>query len=192
MDLWAIILLGLGVGALLLGRARRADSVRPVPPRAARPPTGPTRTSAPAASPAGLRRAGNVDPNAEATDPDLEPSAAPAAPEASPPPPSERRKHPRIRSDQTFEVIPFAGRPMMAQCCDISTGGMRFGVVGCTLRAGDLVRVTFNIGNETVGAIGSVLRIRELDPITSDVSLQFVRVDPWASQLLEQALAAED
>jgi hypothetical protein len=37
-----------------------------------------------------------------------------------------------------------------------------------------------------------VLRIRELDPITSDVSIQFVRVDPWAAQLLEQALAAED
>jgi hypothetical protein len=191
MDLWAIVLLVFGVGALLLGRARRADSVRPMPPPGARPPTGPTRTSARAASPAGSRKAGNVHSIAEAVDPDLEPSAAPAAPEA-PPPPSDRRKHPRIRSDQTFEVIPFAGRPMMAQCCDISTGGMRFGVVGCTLRAGDLVRVTFNIGNETVGAIGSVLRIRELDPITSEVSLQFVRVDPWASQLLEQALAAED
>jgi hypothetical protein len=133
-----------------------------------------------------------VHPIAEAPDRDLEPSAAPAAPEVPPPPPSDRRKHPRVRSDQTFEVIPFAGRAMMAQCCDISTGGMRFGVVGCTLRAGDLVRVTFNIGDETVAAIGSVLRIRELDPITSDVSIQFVRVDPWAAQLLEQALAAEE
>ena len=66
---------------------------------------------------------------------------------------------------------------------------MRFGIVGCTLRVGDLVRVTFNIGAETVDAIGSVLRIRELDPITSEVSLEFVRLDPWAAQLIEQALA---
>jgi hypothetical protein len=63
--------------------------------------------------------------------------------------------------------------------------------VGCTLRVGDLVRVTFNIGDETVAAIGSVLRVRELDPITSEVSLEFVRVDPWAAQLLEQALEAD-
>ena len=80
---------------------------------------------------------------------------------------------------------------MMAQSCDVSVGGMLFRVMGCTLRAGDLVRVTFNIGSETVAAVGSVLRIRELDPVTTEVSLQFVRLDPWAAQLLEQALAAE-
>jgi hypothetical protein len=79
----------------------------------------------------------------------------------------------------------------MAQCFDISAGGMRFGIVGCALRAGDLVRVTFNVGAETVGAIGSVLRVREMDPITTEVSIQFVRIDPWASELLAQALAAE-
>ena len=120
-----------------------------------------------------------------------------AAPTPSPPAgvpeqaPVERRKHPRIQSDQTFTITPFAGRAMMAQCSDMSAGGMRFAVVGCTLRAGDLVRVTFNIGAETVEAIGSVLRIAELDPITADVSLRFVRLDPWATELLEQALQAE-
>jgi hypothetical protein len=144
--------------------------------------------------------------------------AAPSAPAAAPPPPvqaivaqelagdaapvetgaaapdqtpAERRKHPRIQSDQTFTVTPFAGRAMMAQCSDVSEGGMRFGVVGSTLRAGDLVRVTFNIGAETVEAIGSVLRVQALDPITSDVSLEFVRVDPWAAELLTQALEAD-
>jgi hypothetical protein len=105
--------------------------------------------------------------------------------------PSERRKHPRIQSDQTFTITPFAGRAMMAQCSDVSEGGMRFGIVGSTLRAGDLVRVTFNIGAETVEAIGSVLRVQTLDPITSDVSLEFVRVDPWAAELLTQALEAD-
>jgi hypothetical protein len=122
-----------------------------------------------------------------------------AAPTPMPPPPAgipdpapvERRKHPRIQSDQTFTITPFAGRAMMAQCLDMSAGGMRFAVVGCTLRAGDLVRVTFNVGAETVEAIGSVLRTADLDPITTDVSLEFVRLDPWAAELLEQTLQAE-
>jgi len=168
----------IGVGALLLGVAGRRAAERPVP--------RPARSSARATEGSGAA--------AIAAAPEPRDLAVPAP---SPPPaiqdqaPVERRKHPRIRSDQTFTVTPFAGRAMMAQCCDMSAGGMRFGIVGCTLRAGDLVRVTFNIGAETVAAIGSVLRTQELDPITTEVSLEFVRVDPWAAQLLEQALQAE-
>jgi hypothetical protein len=184
MDLLLLLPLGLGFGALLLGVAarRRAE-------RSALPPVAPRALAVEAS-----RVPGIAEPVACEHAPPQPSSSEPlvAAPEVAQPAPANRRKHPRIRSDQTFEVIPFAGRAMMAQCCDISAGGMRFGVVGCTLRAGDLVRVTFNIGEETVAAIGSVLRIRELDPITSEVSLQFVRLDPWASQLLEQALAARD
>ena len=33
--------------------------------------------------------------------------------------------------------------------------------------------------------------LQALDPITTDVSLGFVRLDPWAAELLEQALQAE-
>ena len=178
MEPFLILAFLLGVGALALSVVARRGAKRPDP-RAAR-----SSVQATEAHEAAVKAAA----------PDRSELAAPAS---SPPArvpdqaPAERRKHPRIQSDQTFTVTPFAGRAMMAQCSDVSAGGMRFGVVGCTLRAGDLVRVTFNIGAETVEAIGSVLRIQALDPITTDVSLGFVRLDPWAAELLEQALQAE-
>jgi len=150
--------------------------------------------SAPRADRSAAQAATAREPALEEATPERLERAAPApSPPASTPAPARvnRRKHARIKSDQTFTVTPFAGRALMAQCSDVSEGGMRFGVVGCTLRAGDLVRVTFNIGSETVDAIGSVLRIAALDPITSDVSLEFVRVDPWAAELLAQALQSD-
>ena len=168
----------IGVGALVLGVSGRRAAERAVL-RPARPPARAAERSEAAVI-------------AAAPEPCELPAPAPAPPPAiQDPAPVEHRKHPRIRSDQNFTVTPFAGRPTVAQCCDLSAGGMRFGIVGCTLRAGDLVRVTFNIGAETVAAIGSVLRTRELDPITTEVSLEFVRLDPWAAQLLEQVLQAE-
>jgi len=183
MDLFLILPLALGAGALALGVAARRRAERSV----LRPVASRARAVEASEAPA-IADPASSEPRA--AEPAIsEPPVA--APEILEPAPPNRRKHPRIRSDQTFEVIPFAGRATMAQCCDVSAGGMRFGVVGCTLRAGDLVRVKFNIGVETVSAIGSVLRVRELDPITSEVSLQFVRLDPWASQLLEQALETE-
>jgi hypothetical protein len=188
MDFFLILPLGLGVGALLLGIAARRRAERSfLRSDRSRAPAVEAREAPAIAAPASSEPSSSESPTSE---PSIsEPSVG--APEVPQQPPANRRKYPRIRSDQTFVVTPFAGRSVMAQCCDVSTGGMRFGVVGCTLRAGDLVRVTFNIGAETVAAIGSVVRVQELDPITSDVSLEFVRLDPWASQLLEQALEAE-
>ncbi len=184
MDLFLILLLGLGVGALLLARAARLRAESEVLRR-----TSPRARAVDAGEAPAIAATATV---AAAPVPRALGAEVPAAPpEIVEPEPVNRRKHPRIRSDQSFVVTPFAGQAMMAQCIDVSMGGMRFGVVGCTLRAGDLVRVSFNIGSETVAAIGSVLRVRELDPITSEASLEFVRLDPWASQLLEQALEAE-
>jgi hypothetical protein len=180
MELPLILTFLLGVGVLARSVVARRAAARPAP-RAARSPVRAApiqETAATAAAPVPLVLAAPPPP----------PTPPAKVPE---PAPADRRKHPRIQSDQSFTVTPFAGRAIMAQCSDVSVGGMRFGVVGCTLRAGDLVRVTFNIGAETVDAIGSVLRIRELDPITSDVSLEFVRLDPWAAELLAQALQAE-
>ncbi len=181
MEPLLILALLLCVGALALGVAGRRAAAPPAP-RAADSPVQVTEAQAA---------------EVEAATPERSDLAALAR--SAPAPPdrvsdqasAERRKHPRIQSDQSFTITPFAGRAMMAQCTDVSAGGMRFGVVGCTLRAGDLVRVTFNIGTETVEAIGSVVRVQELDPITTDVSLGFVRLDPWAAELLEQALQAE-
>ena len=172
MNLFLTFALGLGVGALVLSISARRKAERAL--------------LGLADSPAPLAEASQTQPIAEPAiaepaiaEPRTRGTAAPETPE----PPANRRKHRRIRSDQSFVITPFAGRAIMAQCRDVSTGGMRFGVVGCTLRVGDLVRVTFNIGAETVAAIGSVVRVQELDPITSDVSLEFVR-GSVASQLL--------
>ena len=175
MEPLLILVFLFGAGALTLSvvtrrAAERADHAPVQAPKAAVEAAAPERSDLAAPTPTSM------------------PSPPGSFPEQAP---VERRKHPRIRSDQTFTITPFAGRAMMAQCSDVSAGGMRFAVVGCTLRAGDLVRVTFNIGAETVEAIGSVLRTADLDPITTDVSLQFVRLDPWAAELLEQTLQAE-
>jgi hypothetical protein len=180
MDLVLIPLFLIGVGALAWSVQARRAAERPAPRPAPASEAGKIEVSE-AAAPVAAVRAPVAAPRAVRL-------PAPALRASVPEPaPAERRKHPRIRSDQTFTVTPFAGRAVMAQCCDLSAGGMRFGIVGCALRPGDLVRVTFNVGAETVGAIGSVLRIKELDPITTEVSLEFVRLDPGAAQLIEQA-----
>jgi len=61
-------------------------------------------------------------------------------------------------------------------------------VVGCELRKGDLMLVNFNIGEQTVEAVGRVVRLKKMDDITAEVGLEFVRIDPWAAWLLEEEL----
>jgi hypothetical protein len=70
----------------------------------------------------------------------------------------------------------------------VSLGGVRFAVVGYDLRDDELMRVTFNLGQESVSAIGRVTRLQKLDPITIEASLEFVRIDPWAERLFEELL----
>ncbi len=59
-------------------------------------------------------------------------------------------------------------------------------VVGCELRKGDLMLVNFNVGEQTIEAVGRVVRLKKMDDITVEVGLEFVRIDPWAAQLLEE------
>jgi hypothetical protein len=161
---------------------------------------GPAATAPPPAAPARERTAAGLAPPSPTLRRDIsEPRPAAAAP-SSPPPvqapepeprpeePPERRKHRRLRSDQTFTVTPFAGREMMAECKDVSLGGVRFAVVGYDLREDELMRVTFNLGQESVSAIGRVARLKKLDPITIEAALEFVRIDPWAERLFEELL----
>ena len=61
-------------------------------------------------------------------------------------------------------------------------------VVGCELRKGDLMLVNFNIGEQTVEAVGRVVRLKKMDDITAEVGLEFVRIDPWAASLLEEEM----
>jgi hypothetical protein len=159
-------------------RSKAPEAPKPPEPRVAAP--------QPAAATGEAVAAGPVRAEPEAVV--VAPPAAPAPAEPEPEAPGDRRKHRRLRSDQTFTVTPFAGREMMAECHDVSLGGVRFGVVGYDLREDELLRVTFNLGRETVTAIGRVARLRKLDPITFEASLEFVRIDPWAERLFEELL----
>ena len=74
---------------------------------------------------------------------------------------------------------------------DVSSGGIRFEAVGCEINLGDLLRVTFNVGEHTVVAVGKVAWATDIDPITTDVGLEFVDIEPAALQLLEDILTDE-
>ena len=73
----------------------------------------------------------------------------------------------------------------LAVSTDVSAGGIRFEAVGCELELGDTIRVTFNIGDQTVVAVGEVCWATELDAITSDIGLAFLEIDPSALRLIE-------
>ncbi|HEY4657973.1 MAG TPA: PilZ domain-containing protein, partial [Gemmatimonadaceae bacterium] len=53
------------------------------------------------------------------------------------------------------------------------------------IEMGDVIRVTFNVAERTVVAIGRVVWATELDPITLEVGLEFIEIDPTALELLE-------
>jgi hypothetical protein len=59
--------------------------------------------------------------------------------------------------------------------------------VGCELELGDTIRVTFNLGEHTVVAVGGGLLGDRLDTITSDIGLVFLEIDPTALRLIEES-----
>ncbi len=103
----------------------------------------------------------------------------------------ERRKYSRIGTDQVVSFAPVDSRDLLGVSRNVSTGGIRFEAVGCEINLGDLLRITFNLGEHTVVAIGEVAWATELDPITMDVGIEFVEIDPSAKQLLEDVVGLE-
>ena len=69
---------------------------------------------------------------------------------------------------------------------DVSAGGIRFETIGCEIELGDVIRVTFNVGETTVVAVGRVAWATELDALTLDVGLEFIEIDPMALSLIEE------
>ena len=103
----------------------------------------------------------------------------------------ERRKYRRIGTDQVISFAPVDARDLLGVSRDMSIGGIRFEAVGCEIELGETLRVTFSIGDHTVVAIGRVAWSTELDPLTLDVGLEFVEIDPEAIDLLDDVTAAE-
>ena len=100
---------------------------------------------------------------------------------------AERRKYPRIEVGDLISYTPFAAPPSLGEGRDVSLGGICFRVVGSRLVAGELLRVSFTMGDQTVDAVGRVVRTRRLDENATEVALEFVRIDPWVARVMEKA-----
>jgi hypothetical protein len=96
-----------------------------------------------------------------------------------------RRKQPRLSLDDLVSFTTLTGASNLGQGKDVSLSGIRFVAAGCTLVLDELIRVSFNVHGQTVEAVGRVVRATKLDDITTEVALEFVRIDPWAARLLE-------
>jgi hypothetical protein len=96
-----------------------------------------------------------------------------------------QRKNPRLSLDDLVSFTTFTGATALGQCKDVSLSGIRIIAAGCTLILDELLRVSFNVHGQTVEAVGRVVRSTKLDDVTTEIALEFVRVDPWATRLLE-------
>ena len=99
----------------------------------------------------------------------------------------DRRKYHRIPTDQVISFAEIDQADRLAVSRNLSTGGIAFEAVGCEINLGDVLRVTFNVGDQTVVATGKVVWATDTDPITMEVGIEFHEIDPLALSLLEEA-----
>ena len=105
--------------------------------------------------------------------------------------PHERRKYARIPTDQVISFAELDQGDRLAVSKNVSSGGIAFEVVGCEINMGDVLRVTFNVGEHTVVATGKVVWATDTDPITTEVGLAFHEIDPQAEARLEEVVGVE-
>ena len=100
----------------------------------------------------------------------------------------ERRKYHRIATDQVISFAEVDRPDHLAVSKNLSTGGISFEAVGIEINLGDVLRITFNVGDQTVVATGKVVWATDTDPITQEVGIAFHEIDPEAVRLLEEAI----
>lgn len=103
----------------------------------------------------------------------------------------ERRKYSRIATDQVISFAEIDRLDQLAVGKNLSSGGIRFEAVGCEINLGDTLRVTFNVGSQTVVATGLVVWATETDAFSMDIGLEFLEIDPFAVELLESVAGLE-
>ena len=103
----------------------------------------------------------------------------------------ERRKYHRIATDHVISFAELDRSDTLAVGKNLSTGGISFEAVGIEITLGEVLRVTFNVGDATVVAIGRVVWATDTDPITQEVGIEFHEIDPEAVRLLEEAVEPE-
>jgi hypothetical protein len=97
----------------------------------------------------------------------------------------DRRKYPRLGTDQIISFAEVDRKDQLAVGKNVSSGGISFEAVGCEINLGDTLRVTFNLGSQTVVATGTVVWATETDAFSVEVGLEFLEIDPQAMELLE-------
>ncbi len=97
----------------------------------------------------------------------------------------DRRKYPRLGTDQIISFAEVDRKDQLAVGKNLSSGGISFEAVGCEINLGDTLRVTFNLGSQTVVATGTVIWATETDAFSIEVGLEFIEIDPLAMELLE-------
>jgi hypothetical protein len=102
-----------------------------------------------------------------------------------------RRKYQRIASDHVISFAHVDQGQILGVSRDVSAGGIRFEAVGCEINLGDVLRINFNVGEETAITVGRVVWATEMDPITTDVGIEFIEVDSDVLGLLEELGNAE-
>lgn len=101
---------------------------------------------------------------------------------------AERRKYHRIATDQVISFAEIDRPDQLAVSKNLSSGGISFEAVGIEINLGDVLRVTFNVGDTTVVATGKVVWATDTDPITQEVGIEFHEIDPEAARLLDEVL----
>ncbi len=104
---------------------------------------------------------------------------------------SDRRKYKRLATDQVISFAPVDSRDVLGVSRNVSSGGIRFEAVGCEINLGDVLRVTFNVEEQTVVATGTVVWATEMDPLTTEVGIEFVDIDPLALRVIEDMTGIE-
>ena len=54
-----------------------------------------------------------------------------------------------------------------------------------------MLRITFNVGDQTVVAIGRVAWATDVDPISMEVGIEFIEIDPQALKMLDEIEGVE-
>jgi hypothetical protein len=100
----------------------------------------------------------------------------------------ERRKYHRIGTDQVISFAEIDRPDQLAVSRNVSTGGICFEAVGIEINLGEVLRVTFNVGDRTVVATGKVVWATDTDPITQEVGIEFHEIDPEVVRMLEETI----
>lgn len=97
---------------------------------------------------------------------------------------SDRRKYPRIDTEQLISFAPVEAHDRLAVSKNLSVGGICVEVVGCEISLGDTLRLTFNVQDETIVAVGRVNWCTDVDAFTQEIGIEFIEIDPFALETI--------